>query len=204
MKEEQKKASKDDKTLASRIESVLFLNGEPMKKKKLAGSVGVDLSAVEEALSVLRGRYMHVDAGLSIIEYDGSVELVTASENANVTEAFVTSEREEGLGKATLETLSIIAYRGPVTRGEIDSIRGVNSASSLRNLLLRGLVDREPNPLDAREYRYVASFRLLEVLGVSSLSELPEYESLSVDSRLSTLVPEAGVATDEATQSEAV
>lgn len=200
MTKEQQESETDKKTLASRIESVLFLHGEPMKKKKLAERVGGRMDALDAALSALRARYEDADAGLSLVEHDGAVELATSPENADVTEAFVAAEREESLGKATLETLSIIAYRGPVTRNEIDAIRGVNSSFALRNLLLRGLVDREPNPLDAREYRYTTSFRLLELLGISSLSELPEYESLSADARLSAVAGEEESGEDTKTE----
>jgi len=175
-------------SLASRAESVLFLHGEPIPRKKLASLLGTDPESLTAALGILRERYAAPGSGLSLLEHDGSVELATAAANAETVSAFVSAEREEGLGKASLETLAIVAYRGPVSRGEIDAVRGVNSSSALRNLLLRGLVDREPNPLDAREYRYAASFRLLELLGVSSVAELPDFETLSTDARLGSAI----------------
>lgn len=183
---ERETMKEEKKTLAARMESVLFLHGEPVKKQRLAEILGVDGEAVGEAVATLRKRHDSEDSGLTVLEHDDAVEIATAPGNATTVEAFVSAEREATLGKATLETLSVIAYRGPVTRAEIDSIRGVNSSFALRALLLRGLIGREQNPLDTREYRYTASFRLLELLGVSSVADLPDYDSLSVDERLKT------------------
>ena len=178
----------DDGVLASRIESILFLHGEPMSKKHLAALLGADPVAVDGAVASIAKRHGVEASGLSLLEHDGSVELATVPRNAGTVAGFIAIEQEEGLGKATLETLAVVAYRGPVTRGEIDSIRGVNSASALRNLLLRGLIDREPNPIDTREFRYSVTFRLLEALGIASLSFLPDFETLSTDARLETVI----------------
>lgn len=158
-----------------------------MPRVKLAKAAGISEKEVSVALEALRQRYADPSSGLAVIEKGKDVEIATKAENAETVGALLASDREDALGKATLEVLAIVAYRGPITRAEIDAIRGVNCSFALRNLLLRGLVDRQPNPLDAREYEYTPSFRLLETLGVSSLADLPEYESLSHDSRLETL-----------------
>lgn len=191
-------------TIASRIGSVLFVHGEPLSRKKLATTLGEDADAVDGGIATLRAGLADAGLGIRVVERDGEVELVTDPDNAGLIAGFLSSEREEGLGKATLETLAVIAYRGPVTRSEIDAIRGVNSSFSLRSLLLRGLVDREQNPLDTREYRYSASFRLLELLGIASLDELPDHDTLSADERLRTALdtlagedPDAALSAEE-------
>ena len=74
--------------------------------------------------------------------------------------------------------LAIVAYRGPISRAEIDYIRGVNCGFLLRNLSLRGLVDRKENPLDNRSFIYEASLDFLKSLGVGRLEELPDYAIL--------------------------
>ncbi len=79
------------------------------------------------------------------------------------------------MGKASLETLTIILYRGPITKSQIDYIRGVNSNFILRGLLIRGLIEREKNPDDERGFIYKPAIELITHLGIGSLSGLPEY-----------------------------
>ena len=85
---------------------------------------------------------------------------------------------QKDLGKAALETLTIILYRAPVSKGELDYIRGVNSSFILRNLLVRGLVERSINPNDKRSFVYRPTFDLLSHLGIAKIEDLPEYESV--------------------------
>ena len=87
-------------------------------------------------------------------------------------------ELKGDLSPASLETLAIIAYFGPVPRSRIDFLRGVNSSFTLRNLLIRGLVDRAPNPSRPNQFLYAASFETLRHLGVSSREELPEFSAI--------------------------
>jgi segregation and condensation protein B len=176
--------SAKQRTIASKIESLLFLHGEPLSHTRLSKALSVSEAEVEVALETLRERYETPESGLTLIRNGNDVELATRPENTPEVEAMLVADREETLGKATMETLAVVTYRGPVTRASIDAIRGVNSSFALRNLLLRGLIDRKPNPLDAREFEYTPSFRLFELLGVGSLEELPEYDALSCDSRL--------------------
>lgn len=171
-------------TIVSKIESLLFLHGEPLSFARLSKALGIPEAEIVAGVKRLSERYADADSGLSLIENDGKIGLVTRPENAPEVEAMLVADREETLGKATMETLAVVAYRGPVTRASIDAIRGVNSSFALRNLSLRGLIDRRTNPFDAREYEYLPSFRLFELLGLSSAGELPEYDALSKDSRL--------------------
>ncbi len=188
MTKRHERGDEETAAVASRIESVLFLHGEPMKEETLAKLLGESGESVGAALGFLEERHDADGSGLALLRHDGAAALSTAPKNAGTVATFLSTEREESLGKATLETLAVVAYRAPVTRGDIDAIRGVNSSSALRNLLLRGLVDREPNPLDNREFRYAPSFRLLELLGISSLAELPDFATLSADARLSAAI----------------
>jgi segregation and condensation protein B len=88
-------------------------------------------------------------------------------------------ELSKELSKATLETLSIIIYKQGSTRAEIDYIRGVNSSFILRNLLIRGLIQKESHPTDSRKYFYKPTFELLGFLGIQKLEELPDYQMLA-------------------------
>ena len=104
--------------------------------------------------------------------------LATAPDVSDFMKKIVQEEYTKDLGKAGLETLAVVLYRGPVTRAEIDHIRGVNSSFIVRSLLVRGLVERLPNERDSRSFLYRASFDLLRHLGVANVSDLPEYESV--------------------------
>jgi len=90
-------------------------------------------------------------------------------------ENFIKEEFKENLSPASLETLSIIVYLGPLSRAEIDYYRGVNSSFILRSLLIRGLIERYSDPKRANVYLYVSSFDLLKYLGVSKKEDLPDY-----------------------------
>ena len=171
--------SKTPSVLASEIESLLFAYGEPLTEKQLADILAVSKSEIASSLDLLRLRYQEPVSGLLLLEKNGEVKLATKPENATIIEECLQKDREATLGKASLETLSVIAYRAPVSRADIDAIRGVNSSSALRALLLRGLIERQENPLDKREYVFAPSFRLLETLGVARVDALPDYESLS-------------------------
>ena len=86
------------------------------------------------------------------------------------------SEFSEELSRAAIETAAIIAYQGPITRAEIEYVRGVNSSFILRGLLMRGLVERIENPKDARSYLYRISFDFLKHLGLTKIEDLPQYQ----------------------------
>lgn len=184
-------------TLTSKVESLLFLHGEPISVARLAKELRASDAEIGAVLDTLAERYASPDSGLCLIRNGRNVELATRPENAAEVETMLTADREETLGKATMETLAVVAYRGPVTRASIDAIRGVNSSFALRNLSLRGLVDRKTNPLDAREFEYTPSFRLFELLGVGSSAELPEFETLARDPRLAVREELAADASEE-------
>lgn len=160
--------------LSQQIEAILFWKAEPIKLKKLAELLAVDLATVKSGLieleTALKGR------GLTLVHTDDEVMLGTAKELSSLIEKLTKDELSRDLGKAGLETLSIILYQGPITRAEIDYIRGVNSQFIVRNLLIRGLVERVDNPIDARSFLYKTTLDLLSHLGIGKVEDLPEYE----------------------------
>lgn len=166
----------------SSIESLLFTHGEPLLISRIANLLELSEKDTEAGVLALEERYHAPESGLTLLRKGKELEVVTRAENADAVGRLMRADREESLGKATLEVLAIVAYRGPITRAKIDALRGVNCSFALRSLALRGLIDRHQNPLDAREYEYAPSFRLLEVLGVGSLSDLPGYADLSKES----------------------
>lgn len=163
-------------TLDAQIEAILFFKGEPVAVKKLAELLAVHEDTINEALSILEEKLS--GRGLTLIKNDGEVMLGTAKETSELIESIKKDELSRDLGKAGVETLSIILYQGPISRPDIDYIRGVNSSFILRNLMVRGLVERTANPNDSRGYLYKPTFDLLAHLGVSSVEELPEFETM--------------------------
>lgn len=165
--------------MSARIEAVLFWKAEPVSFKKLASLLEVDLPAIGDGLkdlgNSLQGR------GLTLVQTDEEVMLGTAKELSTLISQLTKEELSRDLGKAGLETLSIILYQGPIARADIDYIRGVNSQFILRNLLIRGLVERVDNPKDSRSYLYKTTLGLLSHLGLSKTTDLPEYEAVRND-----------------------
>lgn len=165
--------------LQSALEALLFIYGEPMEVKKAANTLEVKPAEIEEAAKLLAQKLIDNKSGLALVWYDGKMQLTTKPEFSLLLEKVVKSELNEALTPAGLETLSIVAYSAPVSRAEIDYIRGVNSTFILRNLLLRGLIDRENDPKRANAYIYKPSFDFLKHIGVSRMEDLPEFEKFS-------------------------
>jgi len=165
-------------TLEAKIEAVLFWKGEPITLAKLATLVGSDKDAVKEALSTLSASLS--GRGLSVVLTDDEVELRTAPDASALIEKLTKDELMRDLGKAGLETLSIVIYRHPIKRSEIDYIRGVNSSFILRNLLMRGLIERISEK-EGRGFSYKPTVELLSHLGVSKVEDLPDYAKVKAD-----------------------
>jgi len=161
--------------LKSQIESLLFLADRPLKKKELAKLTNSKLKDVEAVVSELVDDYNLKDGGIKIIDNGDTVQMVTNPENTEIVKKFLKEEVSGELTPASLETLSIIAYRGPITRDEIEQIRGVNCAIILRHLLIKDLIEKVEK--DNQEL-YQVSVNFLRHLGLTNLNELPDYERL--------------------------
>ncbi|HEY4505511.1 MAG TPA: SMC-Scp complex subunit ScpB [Candidatus Paceibacterota bacterium] len=162
------------KDLISKLEAALFYLAEPISLVYLSKVLEVSKkdieSAVVELSSELSGR------GVRLVQHEDEIMLVTAPELSGLIEKIIKEDRERDLGRAGIETLSIIAYKGFVSKKELEYIRGVNSQYALRNLLLRGLIERKNSDTDGRMVGYSITMDTLRFLGLGSISELPEYE----------------------------
>ena len=166
-------------SLASQIEALLFWKAEPVSIKKLASLLGKSEEEIKAALIFLRGALS--ERGITLIQLENEVTLGTAKEASELIESLTKEELTKDLGKAGLETLSIILYQGPISRAEIDYIRGVNSQFILRNLLVRGLIERIDNPKDQRSFLYKPTLQLLSFIGISKIEDIPEFEIVKKD-----------------------
>jgi len=162
--------------LSSQLEAILFWKAEPVPIKKLASLLNVDVKIIKAGLAELEKNL--TGRGLTLVHGEGEVMLGTAKEHSALIEQLTKDELSRDLGKAGLETLSIVLYQGPISRSDIDYIRGVNSQFILRNLLIRGLVERVDNPKDARSFLYQATVSLLSHLGLSRREDLPEFTKI--------------------------
>ncbi|MFH1286616.1 MAG: SMC-Scp complex subunit ScpB [Candidatus Magasanikbacteria bacterium] len=171
--------------LESHIESILFVASKPLAPKHIAKSLGTSISKVEETIETLVMKYNHDDSGIHILRSEESVRMSTNPENASILEDFIKQEAVSELTKAQLETLTVVAYRSPVTRPELEQIRGVNCAVILRNLLIRGLIIEEED-MEKLLPVYSLSLEALSHLGVQEVTKLPEYDTLHTHEHLNT------------------
>ncbi len=163
--------------LPSRIEAILFVADEPVSVGQMAQALQVDESQVEVELGRLATQY-HA-RGLRLQRQNHLLQLVTAPQAAPDVERFLGLDSSSRLSMAALETLALIAYRQPITRVQVEAIRGVNCDGVLRTLLARGLVVPQGRLEQAgRPIVYGTTFEFLQSFGLSSLSELPALEDL--------------------------
>ncbi|MEK9147827.1 MAG: SMC-Scp complex subunit ScpB, partial [Patescibacteria group bacterium] len=153
--------------LKSAIESILFLHGEAMSVTELAKICGAPKKEVAAAMRELRDECR--DRGIVLVENGETWQLATHPETQEVVQKLIAGELSEEISRAGLEVLAIVAYKGPISRAQVEYLRGVNSAFTLRNLLIRGLIAREENPKDRRSYLYHMTSDFLKHLGLSSL-----------------------------------
>ena len=163
--------------LASRIEALLFVEGGTLSRKKLMQLLECSaedlVRAIEELQTSLEGR------GIALVQTETELALVVSPSSRESVERVFERELGREIGEAGLEVLAIILYRGASSRARIDYIRGVNSSSTIRTLLARGLLERSGNPEDAREYLYRPTVELLAYLGTKEARELPEYATIA-------------------------
>jgi segregation and condensation protein B len=158
------------------LEALLFIYGESLTVKKIAAILGVKQDEAESLLSEFRKKLDEAGRGLALLKDEEKVQLVTKPEFNKVLEALVKEELSEDLTSASLEALAIVAYFGPISRSRVEYLRGVNSSFILRSLLLRGLVERFPDPERTNAFLYKSTFDLLKHLGVKGKENLPDYE----------------------------
>ncbi|QCX32659.1 SMC-Scp complex subunit ScpB [Caloramator sp. E03] len=165
----------DEQRLKGIIESVLFAAGDPVLIKDLAQIVGISEKRVEAIIEFLSEDYKAENRGLYIVRFNNKVQISTKPEYAAYVKKLVKQEGRQNLSQAALETLSIIAYRQPITRMEIDEIRGVRSDRAIATLIERGLI-KENGRLDApgRPILYCTTDDFLKYFGFKNIKELPE------------------------------
>lgn len=166
--------------IKQKIEALLFVSAKPLSLKQLVELSETEKETVEKAATELIEDYKNNERGMAIIENSGKLQMVTRPELAEIVAKLVKAETSGELTRPSLEALTIIAYRGPITKFELDKIRGVNCAMILRNLLLRGLIEAK-EAKDDQETKYSVTFDFIRFLGVNAIEELPDYEKLTAE-----------------------
>lgn len=181
------------------IEGILFAAGEPVKTAKLAAVLEIETSAVEEAVKLLKYEYDTQERGLMIIDIDEGYQICSRPEYYNYIQVILGEQRRQALSNAAMEALAIIAYKQPVTRGQVEYIRGVNSDSAVNRLVERGLIE-ECGHLDApgRPILYRTTQNFLRCFGLSTPKDLPELDL----SKLSPEYEQISLQMDEDTEIE--
>ncbi len=167
----------EDIKLTFLLESILFVSQRPLSARKLASLTGKTLADVRFAIEELLGQYGEQNHGIVLIQNNDEYQFVTHPDASSYIQTYMNEEVMGELTRVALETLSVIAYRGPVKKSEIEKIRGVNSSLALRNLSIRGLIE-EQSEKDIDEKVYALSMTFLRHLGVKEVRELPDYERL--------------------------
>lgn len=162
--------------LSKRLEAFLFAEGGSISRKKMCQLLECKPEELQPAVDELAAKLS--EGGISLIQSEMEVGLVVAPAAQEALEKAFQKELGRELGDAGLEVLAIVLYRGASTRAQIDYIRGVNSGTTVRTLLARGLLERAGNPEDAREYLYRPTTELLAYLGVTAAQGLPEYATI--------------------------
>jgi segregation and condensation protein B len=157
------------------LEALLFIHGEPVSYKKIESVLGLEAGECEALVAEMKKRLETGERGLQLVLGGEKAQLATKPEFNVIVENFVKEELSEDLTPASLEALSIIAYLGPISRPRIEYLRGVNSLTILRTLMMRGLVERVPDTEHPGGYLFQATFDLMRQLGLQGKEDLPDY-----------------------------
>jgi segregation and condensation protein B len=171
----------DPAELAGAIEAILFVTDAPVPVATLAASLQQTTDAVAAALDTLRAAYDAREAGVELVEIGGGIRIYTRPEHHDAVEQFLQDGQRGRLSQAALETLAVIAYRQPVTRGRVSAIRGVNVDGVVRTLLARGLIVEVGTDPDTGGGLFRTTELFLERMWLRSLDELPSLAPLLPD-----------------------
>ncbi len=179
-------------SLESKLEAILFAVAQPLALRRLSELTGANADMVKEALERLTERLKQEESGLQIILHGQEAELVTRPEVSEVVRLTLKQETQGELTRPSLETLAVLAYRGPLTRPELEQIRGVQSALILRNLMMRGLVEMKED-VRLGQPVYAVTMEFLKYLGADCVESLPNYDQLRSNTSVEQVLDELNV-----------
>jgi segregation and condensation protein B len=161
-------------TISSQLEAILFVADKPLSLSEIAKILEIDCAQVETALLALKKEYEEQKRGIRILVAGQKAQLVSAPEYAPIINRLVIYEKKE-MTRAKIEALTILAYQGPLTKEELETMRGVNCSVIVKNLLFDELVDEME---DDKRVLYSVSAKFLKGIAITSVKDLPDYEKL--------------------------
>lgn len=173
--------------LTTKLEAILFAIAKPIAITQLQKQLGVSLEILMEAIEVLRVQRNKPESGIHLFESNEQIQFVTNPEVSSDVAGFLKKEASGPLSRPTLETLAVIAYRGPVTKPEIEQVRGVNCSLILRSLLIRGLIEEQEDPTRLQSV-YTVSTDCLKELGLPSVEALERFEEFHTNEKIQELL----------------
>lgn len=183
--------------LQAKIEAILFVATKPLTVRQLARAVEEEEAEVRRVLDVMAG-VQNVDAhGIHLVRNGDEVQFATSPACAKLVEDYLAVELDPELTKPSVEALTIIAYRGPITKPEIETIRGVNCSLIVRNLLLRGLIVEQEDAVKMQPV-YTLSTEALRYFGAHCAEELPDYADLHTNAKIEQLLAALATPTTDA------
>lgn len=163
--------------IKSQILSILFVSSKPVTIKKLVEVLEIDENQIKQAIASLVSE--NQNSGVIALAHNNKLQLASNPDNSSVVKKFLSLELREKLTDTALETLAIILYKQPISKAEIENIRGVNSQYILRQLLIRGLIEKIQSPSDKRMQLYKTALEFMQHLGIKDMKELPDFEELT-------------------------
>jgi len=180
---ETKSPSLQTRAVKQQLESILFVASKFLKKSKLKEILNCSSDELEKALVELKDEYVTKKSGIALMQDGDRVQMITSPDCSELIKKYLKDERTGEMTRPSLETLSIIAYRGPITKAEIEMIRGVNCSLILLNLMIRGLIVERSDPKKGVPV-YQVTFEFMQYLGIKELKELPDYDKLNRDLKI--------------------
>ncbi len=167
----------ENKKIKSILESLLFINEKPIEITELAQVIGTGRKDIETALEAVRQEYSQRNSGICLIKIAGGYQMCSAPDNETWVRKMYQERNKQKLSTASLETLAIVAYKQPVTRVEIEAIRGVNVDNMVRKLSELGLIKiAGRKDVVGKPFLYITTRNFLEYFGINSLKDLPKLE----------------------------
>lgn len=175
----------DKPRIKSIIESLLFVSGDPLSIKDITNALESNIKIVKEVLDEMLLEYDNDKRGIKLISINGEYQLVTKAENGDYIQKLLKKNKRQSLSQASLESLAIIAYKQPITRVDIDEIRGVKSESAMQRLMEKDLI-REVGRLEVpgRPILFGTTEEFLRQFGLRELNELPSLDIYNEDNSI--------------------
>lgn len=192
-------AAPEDFTISALLEALLFVADGPVEVSQLAKTLAVASEVIYSGVQQLDQAYVSTGRGLRVQEYNGKFQLVTRPAFASLIETFLNLDLNTRLSAPALETLAIVAYRQPVTRAQVEAVRGVDSSTMLRSLVQRGLIQENGRLEGAgRPILYSVTENFMHHFGLTGLNELPALETTEADTLwAATMLAESGESVGE-------